>query len=166
MRFSLLLGFFLLLQPLPLQSGTLRLEDLPLPLLADVLSRGSFGHVTEEEAAFIVRAGDGAPACRLWRARGLHFKAAFSGSVPAGTIAIVHTHPHELPYPSAADHEAANRLGIPVLVLTRHRITAAMPGVGTRVQLVVDAEWSRAADPAHRCEAPSDAVLFGAGGPN
>ena len=163
MRTSLLLGFLLLLQPVPLQSQTGLLEDLPLPLLADVLSRGSFGHVTEEEAAFIVRGGDGAPACRLWQSRGLHFKAAFSGSVPAGTIAIVHTHPHEIPYPSAADHDAANRLGIPVLVLTKHRITAAMPGVRKRVQLVVDADWSRAVDPSRRCEAPFDAQLLGAG---
>lgn len=70
-----------------------------------------------EVAAWL--ACDGAT-CRLvpWPASREFRRATWRGAVPAGAIAIVHTHPAPLPWPSHADRRAARATGLPVVVVT------------------------------------------------
>lgn len=43
----------------------------------------------------------------------------FTGRIPFGTVAIAHTHPPRLPFPSALDAaDEARRLDVPFVVLT------------------------------------------------
>lgn len=70
-----------------------------------------------EVAAWL--ACDGA-ACRLvpWPASREFRRATWRGAVPDGAIAIVHTHPAPLPWPSHADRRTARATGLPVVVVT------------------------------------------------
>ena len=58
----------------------------------------------------------------------------FSGKAPAGCIAIMHTHPGRELMPSTQDVLEAQRLGIPLIVVTPYAVTVANPD-GTVSQL-------------------------------
>jgi hypothetical protein len=137
------------------------LDALPVPLLADLLARASFGHGELERSAFLVRADGEDSACLLWPSNGVRFRAVWVGVVPPGTIAIAHTHPARSPDPSPTDHDVADRLGIPVLVLTVNRISAAIPGSRVPLELLRDSCWTRSRDATLRCDEPTGNPILG-----
>ena len=108
-----------------------------------VLALGWYGRVDWERAAFL-RIGDrGLFNCEVWPAKLQFHAATWSGRMPDGTVAIVHSHPRTLPDPSTNDVAEAHRLGIPVIVVTPDSVTMVMPRDGTLIRTSYDS--SRAA---------------------
>ena len=93
-----------------------------------------------EIAAFIVRRGDHFD-CLLWPAKHGSYSVTFRGSRPEGTVAIVHTHPRWSNEPSPEDGALAQRVGLPVYVLTHFNITVATTG-GKMSWVVSNHYWS------------------------
>ncbi|HVG25439.1 MAG TPA: Mov34/MPN/PAD-1 family protein, partial [Thermoanaerobaculia bacterium] len=91
-----------------------------------LLAEGGYGRVERERAAFLILECDGALTLEPWREGGFRH-ATYRGKVPAGAIAILHTHPARVPEPSAHDRAEARRLGIPVVVITPSGVIAAQP---------------------------------------
>lgn len=126
MRRALVLA--LLLSTATCRAGAISVDGTMRTLLADLYEKGGFGRLHTERAAFLVGGDSETVECLLWP-RGAGFqRATYRGSVPANLIAIAHTHPNAQPLPSAVDHELADRIGVPVLVVTRRGVLAAMPG--------------------------------------
>ena len=121
-----------------------------LVLFSDVLTRGLVWDDYAESAAFIVRENDGSYRCLMWPQTNQFQKQTFNGGMPAGTVAIVHTHPQNAPLPSQGDIEVAQRLHVPNYVLTRTNITAADPISGSAVDVVRHWVWLQKGD--GRCE--------------
>jgi len=104
-----------------------------------LLEDAHYGHAEMEEAMFIVRGADGVLSFVRWHPSGAARLAHWNAPVPPGTIAIAHTHPNELPRPSANDVRTAMKSNLPVYVVTRMRITKTMGGMTT---VVLKGEWS------------------------
>ncbi|MGZ5446290.1 MAG: Mov34/MPN/PAD-1 family protein [Thermoanaerobaculia bacterium] len=102
-----------------------------------LLAEGGYGRFERERAAFLIREADGTLTLEPWM-HGDFRHASFRGAIPSRTIAILHTHPANLPRPSARDRAEARRLGIAVVVITPSGAIAAMAD-GT--------VWSAAAKP-------------------
>ncbi|HSP14118.1 MAG TPA: hypothetical protein VLV78_05140 [Thermoanaerobaculia bacterium] len=85
---------------------------------ADLLGEAGFGHWHTERAAFLVRDSNGEHRCVAWPFTGDFHQQQFHGSIPDGTVAIVHTHPEKLPLPSKQDQRTATSLSVPIFVLT------------------------------------------------
>lgn len=119
---------------LALLEGSLRVPAYRLWAAAD------FGYTPRERAAWIV---PGEPSGLRWVnwPNGRSFLSAqWKGPVPAGAVAIVHTHPAAVdPKPSERDRETAGRLGVPVYTVSRSGIWKAAPD-GSIVP-VEDARW-------------------------
>lgn len=123
--------------------------DEMLPLLADLASRGGFGNGHAETAAFIVRR-DGKLTCELWPATGKFQQTSFTGVIPRGTVAIAHTHPRCCRDASGQDRLEAQRLGIPVVVVSAGSVSL-VSGVGRDDRDSRRVRWSSHADPQRRC---------------
>ena len=96
-----------------------------------VLALGWYGRVDWERAAFLRLGERGLFNCEVWPAKLQFHAATWSGRMPDGTVAIVHSHPRTLPDPSKNDVDEAHRLGIPVIVVTPDAVTMVMPRDGT-----------------------------------
>lgn len=81
-------------------------------------------HKELEIAAFVVRRGDHFD-CLIWPPTFGSYSATFRGIRPEGTVAIVHTHPRWANEPSSDDIALAQRVALPVYVLTRLNVTVA-----------------------------------------
>jgi len=103
-----------------------------------LVAESRYGFARTEEAMFIVRGPGGAVTFVRWPGSGLHHQARWIGRFPPGTIAIVHTHPNWVPEPSAIDTRLAARIGIPVYVVTRTRISRTAGGVN---ETLVARDW-------------------------
>src|SRR5687768_5241483 len=90
--------------------------DDAMRVYADLLAAGGYGRFRHERAAFLVKVGERVT-MQSWPS-GTFQRVAFRGVIPKGTIAIAHTHPRDLPWPSAQDREQAKRSGIPIIVIT------------------------------------------------
>ena len=108
---------------------------------------GSFDRL--ERAAFIVDDGEGQLRCIAWPATQEHERATFNGYVPPGTLAIIHTHPVTVPWPSLQDQAESRRLGIPIYALTPRSITKATPG--EQPVMVHHGNWLDPAPGGHPC---------------
>jgi len=86
-----------------------------------------------ERAAFLVRRHDGTLRTIPWQP-GDATEATYKGRIPAGCIAIIHTHPIAAPQPSRRDLAESRRLNLPIIVITPDSVNAAMPD-GTTTQL-------------------------------
>ena len=106
----------------------------------DVLLTSLTAMQDTERAAFIIGHEDGSMSCRLWPPTYLYHQEVFHGDLPPGTLAIIHTHPDRSPRPSVDDQVAADRLGIPIYVLTRHDVFKADPGQRLATE-IVRGEW-------------------------
>ncbi|MEA2339432.1 MAG: hypothetical protein QOE82_3439 [Thermoanaerobaculia bacterium] len=91
-------------------------------VLADLLRNAHYGTASTEEAAFLIRNSSGATFFMRWPPNGELNMATWSGPLPAGTVAILHTHPAYLPLPSNRDARVARATSIPVYVVTLNRI--------------------------------------------
>jgi hypothetical protein len=119
-------------------------------LFADLLRLGGFGQVNTERAAFLVRDANGEYRCVLWPAT-LGFKRErFSGIVPAGTVALFHTHPNQSPFGSVSDQRASLILKVPVFTLTRRSIYV-ITGRSENIAIVRGRVWATLS-PEQRCQ--------------
>lgn len=107
----------------------------------ELLRSANYGQATRERSAFLVRDRKGRLELVPWVFGAETMRATYRGAIPAGTVAIVHTHPNAAPYPSRGDAELARRLALPVYVLTRHSVTLTH---GSRTELVARGDWNPA----------------------
>lgn len=91
-----------------------------------LLAEGGYGILQREHAAFLIREPDGSLTLEPWPDTGFRH-ATFRGTVPQRVIAVLHTHPRNEPRPSAHDQREAQRLALPVVVITTDAVIAAMP---------------------------------------
>lgn len=110
--------------------GLLLFTDLARPEAANwyamLLEEGGYGRFHHERAAFLIREREGSLTLQPWDDRS-HHRATFRGTIPARTIAVLHTHPRSDPRPSSGDRAQARRLGLPIVVITPQSVIAAMP---------------------------------------
>jgi hypothetical protein len=92
-----------------------------------VLKGGGYGHLPFESAAFLI-AKDGGYECAVWPRSIAFHSQSWPGRMPESTVAIIHSHPAELPDPSWRDVRLAERLRIPIFVVTPRAILRAGPG--------------------------------------
>ena len=104
-----------------------------------LLARAQYGFSEREHAAFIVREDDQTLSFVDWPYVAQQAKAQYRGRIPRGTVAIVHTHPNERPVPSPDDVALAQRIALPVYVLTRTEISRTADG---RVKTLVVGDWN------------------------
>jgi hypothetical protein len=121
--------------------------------LAHLLRLGGGGFRNTERAAFLVIDDDGNYRCLLWPYHNGFLREEFHGTIPPGTVAVMHTHPNRYPHPSLHDQGEAVRIGLPFLVVSRQHIYAVT--LEGRVLAIVEREWwSRDAgiDREHLCQ--------------
>ena len=95
-----------------------------------------FSH--EERAAFLIRRDENVFVL-AWQPSPEPDMARWSGPLPDGTIAILHTHPNWLPLPSNIDARTARETRLPVYVITQSRISKT---TGARGEVVVAGSWT------------------------
>lgn len=128
--------------------------DAGLNFGRDLLWSNRFGSFDRfERAAFVVDRGNGALECIVWPLSYERERATFRGAMPAGTIAIIHTHPFNVPWPSEKDEREAHRLGIPIYALTPLSVTKAVPEDAAPV-LVRKGPWLDPYAAEYRCKHP------------
>ena len=118
------------------------LDAQMLPLLQDLAIRGAQQVEEQEVAAFIVRNDDGTLRSVFWPPVPDRREQRYTGTIPAGTIAIAHTHPFYAYEPSRGDRELAKRTGLSVYVITRSKVYVATP-TGEDVALIKSGDWIR-----------------------
>jgi len=107
---------------LVLLEGSLRAPAYRLWAAAD------FGYTPRECAAWIVPDESEGVRWVSWPNGHLFLAERWKGSVPAGAVAIVHTHPAMVsPKPSRQDIETARRFGVTVYTVSRSGIWKAVP---------------------------------------
>lgn len=87
-----------------------------------LFSLAKHGQSRIERAAFVERDGEGHLFLEIWVAGTAPSRVSFEGPIPPRAIAIIHTHPNDIPFPSVKDQYVARRLGMPVYVVTRRLI--------------------------------------------
>ena len=103
-----------------------------------LIQESGYGFSESEQAAFVVRRNDGSYGFVRWPSSEQHHRAVWKGAFPAGTIAIVHTHPNWIPDPSKTDIRTSQQRGMPVYVVTRLHIRKTTADGGTAV---VHGDW-------------------------
>jgi hypothetical protein len=130
-----------------------------LQIFKDILRRGSFGLRDEEAAAFVIRKKDGSYACLLWPATAEFRKARYRQPIPRGAVAIVHTHPFSIPWPSPQDRQTARALRIPIYALTLANVYKADID-GQSIALVYRERWGGAQASMPVCSLNDDPLPF------
>jgi len=125
------------------------LDPSLLGVLQQIGERGASAYFDDmEAAAFIVRRPDGSYTSVLWPAKTAAIRGArFVGAIPAGTVAIAHTHPFTAELPSRGDINQAKRIGLPIYVISRWSLYVADPS-GEVTGLIVRKDWTRSPQPA------------------
>lgn len=118
--------------------------------MAELFADGGYGRLSTERAAFLVVRADGTLECRVWPAGAAFQSASFRGRVPAGTLAIMHTHPNERREPSRIDRDLARRMNLPVIVVTRSAVVVAAAGTGA-LETLLSGDWSAGHRPLRNC---------------
>lgn len=114
-----------------------------VPVLWKMFGDAGFGNRHTEEAAFVVGDSEGRLMLVRWPPAGEPDTVWWSGPMPTGIVAIVHTHPNWNPLPSNIDMRTARRSRLPVYVVTRSEISRT---TGGSPEIVLRGEWgSRAA---------------------
>jgi hypothetical protein len=119
--------------------------------LADLLRLSGGGYRHTERAAFLVIDEGGEFRCLLWPYHNGFARERFSGRIPAGTVAIAHTHPNSARHPSVRDRTEAMRLLIPFLIVSRDDIYG-ISSHGEVVTVVEKKRWSEPIEKRARCE--------------
>jgi hypothetical protein len=118
------------------------LDTQTIALSWELLRTAGYGHSAREHSAFLVARANGDLQLVRWAGEATSMSATYRGAIPAGTVAIVHTHPKSLPNPSYGDVALARKLNLPVYVLTRTSITRTSGGKTT--ELVAVGDWNPA----------------------
>jgi hypothetical protein len=132
--------------------ATSPLDARVIEFFSDIVLRAQLSNDFGETAAFLVRDSRGDVQCLLWPTTDEFQRQTFRGEPPAGTIAIVHTHPKSRPRPSENDIAQAQRVGLPFFILTRSDITVVDPASGKSTPVVAQRAWL-SARVSSRCEA-------------
>ena len=136
-----------------------------LGILSDLSERGARTIDDIEVAAFIVKTPDGQLSCVLWPHTASIRSARYDGPIPIGTIALAHTHPLYAERPSRGDVDQAQRIGLPIYVVTRWHLYVVDPTTGQSVELIRQKNWTRG-NPHCDCKVlrPAEDSLAMAGG--
>jgi proteasome lid subunit RPN8/RPN11 len=134
-----------------------QLDARVVDYFTDVAMRGFVQNHFTESAAFIVADQHRNVRCLVWPPTNAYRKQTFHGTIPPGTIAIVHTHPMETPEPSEADIQQARDLHLPMYVLTRKTIMVVPPYDGDAISVLKGRYWMTDAIE-RRCEEFSTVV--------
>ena len=125
-------------------SATAGADPEMLGILSDVYQRDAWRTDGTEVAVFIVRTPDGRLSCLLWPHTDSVRSAHYDGPIPPGTIALAHSHPiHSLERPSRGDVVQAQRIGLPIYVVTRWCLYVVDPLTGQSVELIQQKNWTR-----------------------
>ena len=93
-----------------------------------LLKAATYGLSDFETAAWLVRHPDGREMLVPWPVASQRKRHFWSGPLPGGTVALLHTHPAtENPRPSVRDREVVRRLRLPVYTISRWGIYRADP---------------------------------------
>jgi hypothetical protein len=109
-------------------------------IFGEVLRRGQFGFRDTESAAFIVAQPDGSHRCVPWPETAQYHATRYRRPLPPGVVAIVHTHPPELPRVSGGDIATAVQLRVPVFAITLYTISVAET-TGRAARIVRHERW-------------------------
>ncbi len=104
-----------------------------------LLLRNAASDQYREQGAFVVQSR-GMLFLVAWPRGGEKEILRWYGRFPAGTLAIIHTHPAWQSRPSQLDMRAARGAGLPVYVITPFAISKT---TGGRSETVVEGDWSR-----------------------
>ena len=85
---------------------------------AHLMREARSGFAPTESAAFVVMNPGGALRCIDWPSTHAFKEAHWKGAIPAGVVAMAHTHPLASPYPSVDDRNEAVRARMPIFVLS------------------------------------------------
>jgi proteasome lid subunit RPN8/RPN11 len=119
-----------------------------LSVLQEMAVRGAQQVDDREVAAFLVQDASGSIASVKWPHSGAARSERYDGVIPAGTVAIAHTHPTYAPLPSRGDVGQAMRIGLPIYVITRWSLYVVDPTSGTCLALIEHKNWMRSPRPA------------------
>ena len=97
--------------------GVLRQPSV-IVCFAHLVSGALYGFGTFEKAAFLVLQTDHSVRCVDWPSTHEFKQAQWSGPMPAGVVAVAHTHPSSSPDASPDDIKLARRIRMPIFVLT------------------------------------------------
>jgi hypothetical protein len=123
----------------PMSERILRDRDVASGF-AMLVKNAGYGHRPDEQAGFLVMDDDGRLRVVPWPATNRHHAQQWSGAIPAGTVAVAHTHPSESPSASAHDCDEARRLGMPMFVLTPQAVVLIDARSG-RPQAIAQRGW-------------------------
>lgn len=112
-----------------------------LALLQNIGHRGVRQFDQQEVAAFFVRDANGVISSVDWPHTGNRTSEHYNGAIPAGTVAIVHTHPLQADeHPSRGDIAQARKIGLPIYVVTRMNLYVVDPN-GDVIKLFAGTNW-------------------------
>jgi hypothetical protein len=99
-----------------------------------LLRKSAYGRLGEERAGFLVYDA-GRFRLVMWPPTHKFHAEEWRGAIPAGTVAVVHTHPPNQPMPSEHDRFEAARVGVPIIVLTLRSAAITENGVVRRLDV-------------------------------
>jgi|SRR5437588_1907428 len=113
-----------------------------LSALQDLAHRGAYQTDQTEVAAFLVRDANGVIRSVMWPHTANRRSEHYEGTIPAGTVAIAHTHPLQADeHPSRADIEQAKKIGLPIYVVTRRNLYV-VDSSGEVIELFARTNWT------------------------
>lgn len=128
-------------------SHDLTTDPRMIGFFSDVVTRAGLANHSSESAAFLVLDTRGDVQCLAWPATNEYQRDTFTGQIPFGTVAIVHTHPAGLDrLPTPFDEDKARELHLPIIVVTRTDIAMFDPASDKTTLLVNNHQWV----PSHR----------------
>ncbi len=136
---ALAMGMALLITTSRSECAEIACDPVVIRQAWDLLKLARYGQSIQEHAAFITSGADGDHHFMIWRYRHEFCRATYSGPLPGNAVAIIHTHPNSLPYPSEDDVLVALRTGLPVYVVTRTMISRT---TGRGVERLWSGDWN------------------------
>ena len=118
-----------------------------LAVMQDIALHGAYQLDQQEVAAFLVRDANGAISSVLWPLTANRRSEHSDGVVPAGTVAIAHTHPIFAERPSSGDIAQARKIGLPIYVITRWNLYV-VDATGAVMPLIEKKNWAHSPRPA------------------
>jgi JAB domain-containing protein similar to deubiquitination enzymes len=99
-----------------------------------LLRKAAYGRLGEERAGFLVY-DEGRFRLLIWPPTHKFHAEEWHGAIPKGTVALAHTHPPNQPEPSQLDRDEAQRIGVPIIVLTPRSVEVTENGRVRRLHL-------------------------------